>query len=50
MRERLQLCLCVQGASESELTALDSVLAFVEEKKGERKKQAVMARFFAPVP
>ena len=50
MCEQLQLYLCAQDANESELTALDSVLAFVEEKKGEQKKQAVMTQFFAPVP
>ena len=50
MCEQLQLYLCAQGANENELTALDSVLAFVEEKKNEQKKQAVLTQFFAPVP
>ena len=33
MCNRLQLYLCAQGASENELKALDSVLAFVERKQ-----------------
>jgi len=47
MCNRLQLYLCAQGASENELKALDSVLAFVERKQSE---QTVLTQFFTPVP
>jgi len=50
MGNQLQLYLCAQGANENELKALDSVLAFVERKQSEQRRQTVLTQFFTPVP
>ena len=47
MCNQLQLYLCAQGASEKELKALDSTIAFVEKKQ---KRQTAMTQFFTLVP
>lgn len=46
---QLQLYLCLQGANESQLKALDSVLAFVKQKQGEQMKQTALTQFFTPM-
>ena len=50
MCSQLQLYLCAQDADENELKALDSVLAFVEQKQSERRKQTALTQFFTRVP
>jgi len=50
MCNQLQLYLCLQGANESQLKALDSVIAFVEQKQNEQMKQTALTQFFSPVP
>ena len=50
MGNQLQLYLCAQGANENELKALDSVLAFVERKQSEQRRQTVLMQFFTPMP
>ena len=50
MCSQLQLYLCRQGANERQLKALDSTIAFVEQKQNELKKQTALAQFLTPVP
>lgn len=49
MCNQLQLYLCLQGAGESQMKALDTVLAFVEHKQNEQMKQAALTAFLSPV-
>lgn len=49
MCNQLQLYLCAQGANENELKTLDSILAFIERKQNEQRKQTALTQFFTSV-
>ena len=46
MCNQLQLYLCMQGADETQMKALDIVLAFVDQKQNEKMKQSTLTDFF----